>query len=135
MRDINIFELSPGEAVLSAEKVAQYREALSRGEQLKPIHIFNLNGMKIVRDGNNRVRAYIEHCRASNIFIGKILCVQSSTGEPSPSGRAELREVSFYYGVGESAFLAIPVVTEANYLSTQAEVCRRIREHNSASRV
>ncbi|MGO9122003.1 MAG: hypothetical protein ACLQPD_30870 [Desulfomonilaceae bacterium] len=62
---VKIDTLSPGEAVLSAEKIAHYREALERDELLPPVRIYCIQDRKIVRDGNNRVRAYVDHCRAN----------------------------------------------------------------------
>jgi hypothetical protein len=56
MNKINIEELHPGEAALSANKVAKFLEALTNGNELAPVKVTNLEGSWGVRDGNNRVR-------------------------------------------------------------------------------
>src|SRR2546428_297668 len=104
MNQIQIDDLSPGEAVLSAEKIAEYRQTLERGEQLDPVHVYNVDGKLVVRDGNNRVRAHVEHCRGNGIPIDTISCIPSTAPTPRPAALDGLRRVSRYYGQGADAF-------------------------------
>ncbi len=131
MNQIQIDELSPGEAVLSAEKVVEYRQALERGELLDPVHIYKVNDKWVIRDGNNRVRAYIEHCRANGILTDTITCTPSTAPAPGPAAFDGLCRVSCYYGQGVDAFVRIPLATSADYEAMQTTVGQQIMQTDS----
>ena len=134
MNQIQIDELSPGEAVLSAEKVAEYRQALERGELLDPVHIYKVDDKWVIRDGNNRVRAYIEHCRANGILTDTITCTPSTAPPPGQAAFDGLRRVSRYYGQGTDAFMCIPIATSADYETMQTNVGEQIWQADSTNR-
>lgn len=126
MDNISVHTLAPGELVLITEKVTHWRDILSRGQQLPPIEVYNLNGQWIVRNGNNRVRAQLEHWRANDIPTREISC-QITLKQPTPSAQKELCEVSSFSGVGEAAFASLPVVPQSQYYSKQKEQYRKMR--------
>lgn len=126
MGKIQIHELSPGEAVLSAEKIAKYRQILERGEQFDPVEVYKVDGWLIVRDGNNRVRAHIEHFRANVLPLEAINCTPSIATAPSSAALDGLHKFSCYYGQGADAFVRMPVATNEDYESTQIIVMRQI---------
>ena len=58
---IPIAELWPTEGVLREEKVAELVADLTAGKELKAINCFVVEGRTLVRDGDNRVRAWIQY--------------------------------------------------------------------------
>jgi len=122
MNRIKIDELSPGEVVLSAERIDSYRKAFARGEQPAPVEIYYTEGKTIVRDGNNRVRAYIEHCTAKNDPVSTIAFMPSVAHRPTPACHDGLCRASLFYGRGANAFLNMPVGAGADYDDLQASV-------------
>jgi len=131
---IPIDELSPGEAALSAEKIVEYRQALERGQQLDPVQVYNIDGGWVVRDGNNRVRAYLEHCRANGIPVSNISCTLSTAPPPDDAALDALHKASQYYGKGADAFMRMEVAQSADYKTTQACVARRIFQNDLTHR-
>jgi len=127
MDSINVNELSPGEVALSTDRIAGYRAVLSQGGWIEPIHVYQDAGRWIVRDGNNRVRAYVEHCYAQGLPVGSVPCIIGA-GPSHPDSRQELSLAASYYDVGPTAFLAMPVANSANYLDVQGEASERIRQ-------
>lgn len=126
MTDIPVADLSPGEAVLSQDDVARHRAAFDSGDVVQPVEILEDEGKKIVRDGNNRVRAYVEHCRSKSVEVGSIACITSKAPKPGPAALDGLRKMSRHYGSGPSAFEAMPLAPRDQYESMQTEVARRI---------
>lgn len=128
MNHVQIDDLSPGEAVLSSDKLAKYRQLLERGESLDPVHFYEADGKLVVRDGNNRVRAYIEHCRTIGLLVETISCIASTAPAPGPAALDGLRRVSWFCGKGVEAFMLMPVAEKDEYENTQTEVGQRIWE-------
>lgn len=126
MNTIPIADLSPGEAVLSADAVARHRATLDAGQTLEPVEIYKIKDRKIVRNGNNRVRAYVDHCRALGNDVGSIPCVPSRAHQPGPAALGGLLTVSGHYGTGPRAFEAIPVASRNQYERMQTDVARKI---------
>ena len=126
MNKIQINDLSPGEAVLSDVKIAKYRQLLERGEQFAPVEVYKVDDWLVVRDGNNRVRAHIEHCRANAIPLEAIGCIPSTAPAPGPAALNGLYKLSRYYGQGANAFGRIPIATNEDYETTQTTVMRKI---------
>lgn len=125
MKSISIDQLSPGENVLSAEKVQKYRAALAAGRDIDPITVIELDGCLIVRDGNNRVRAFIEHFRAANRPWPEIPAVLSDR-PLGGTASSMLPLTARYYGNGVPAFLSLPCVSAAEYVVRQAVIGRKI---------
>ncbi len=128
MKTIEISDLSPGEAALSVERIAAHKSTLVSGHSFPEIHVYRDADLWIVRDGNNRVRALIEHRQAISQPIGSIPYVESDP-PPRPEAPQELRNVAHYYGTGSKAFLAMPAATNDHYMTAQVEACRKIRAH------
>ena len=126
MNKIKINDLSPGEAVLSDIKIAEYRKLLERGEQFAPVEVYKVDNWLVVRNGNNRIRAHIEHCRANAIPLEAIDCIPSTAPAPGPKALNGLYKFSRYYGQGANAFGCMPIATNENYEATQTTVMRKI---------
>jgi hypothetical protein len=126
MSAISISDISPGEAVLAREKIQQHRDRLARGQKLEPIHIYPVGERQVVRDGNNRVRAFIEHYRDKNMPMPPITFVPSSAAPPGPQALEGLERLSRYYGVGVDAFLSMPIAGPKEYEAEQTRVARVI---------
>jgi hypothetical protein len=127
MNKINIEELHPGEAALSANKVAKFLEALTNGNEVAPVKVTNLEGFWGVRDGNNRVRAYAEFGKLDGTSP-EIPCEEVSFGATQFFAREGLRRRIKYYGKGAQAFLKMPKVSDAMYKNTQTEKEKEIWE-------
>ena len=131
MNAVAVADLSPGEAVLSERDVARHCATLAAGEPLESVAVIEIDGHMVVRDGNNRVRAYVEHCRARGQDPGTIPCVPSTARPPGPAALDGLRKMARYYGTGPDAFAAMPVASPDQYETMQTEVARKIyREAN-----
>jgi hypothetical protein len=125
MNKINIEELHPGEAALSANKVAKFLEALTNGNELAPVSVTNLEGCWGGRDGNNRVRAYAEF-GTLNGTSPEIPCEEASFVATQFFAREGLRRRMKYYGRGTQAFLKMPKVSDAMYKNVETEKEREI---------
>ena len=128
MNEVSISKLAPDEPVLMREKVASWLDRLTRGEQLPPIQVFEVNDYWVVRDGNHRVRAYVEYWLANGRPAQEIPC--EITSKPTPDNLEEIRQVSSYCGVGQRAFASLPIVPQDQVDSKRVEEYRKIRAHN-----
>lgn len=107
MSRIRIDLLWPGEAVLSKETVEKIVRSLTRGEQIQPVEVYEVNGQSIVRDGNNRVHSLIEYYRDNNAELEYVQCKVSQATPPGPASLDGLLRVASYYGKGPKGFLRI----------------------------
>lgn len=124
--EIPVEDLWPGEPVVTEERVSSFRDSLARGERLAPIVVLNVEGRTIVTDGNNRVRAWVEHHREQSNQVPSIV-FQDAERTISDIASAEFNKHAAFFGRGEDAFLRIRKVPSAQYLSAQAEVARELR--------
>ena len=123
--NIGVSRLAPGEAVLCQMSVDYFLNVLSQGSELPSITVFVDGSRWVVRDGNNRVRAYLEFCLGRNQEPSALVCVVK---EPlDPRARSELLLAANHFGVGVEAFLALEIVAPADYIAAQAAATRRIR--------
>ena len=126
MPEMSVYDLWPGVAVFSAEVVARYHSLLAAGQSLPPVEVYQIGECKIVRDGNNRVRAYIDHCRVTSTPFGSIECVPSTAKTPGPAALEGLRKMSGHYGCGPEAFARMPLAGHGEYEAVQTAVAREI---------
>jgi hypothetical protein len=113
-----ISELWPGEVLLVTERIARNRQTLATGGNLPPIHVHESEERLVVRDGNNRVRAYIEHCRQHGLPIDGMPSITSTSKPPTPATHILWEQIAERYGCGIEAFLALPVADENEYFQT-----------------
>lgn len=124
---ISVSVLWPGEVLLGDSALVGYRATLSRGGSLPPVDIIRLeDGRLVVRDGNTRVRAFIEHYAAQNRTLPDIDYRMTVASAPGPTALAGLSKVSRHYGEGVAGFLKIPVVSDADYEREQGRLGRAI---------
>lgn len=123
---IQINELSPGEAALSFERIAKHRQLIDNGEPFELVDVLKVDGWWVVRNGNNRVRAHIEHCQANGKPLDNICCSLSAALDSR--GLGELYKFSRYYGQCVDAFTCMPVATGtyADYIDFHGEVSQEI---------
>ena len=110
-----ISELWPGETLLVTERIARNRQTLAAGGSLSAIHVHQSEERLVVRDGNNRVRAYIEHCREHGLPIDRMPSIIGAGEAPKPRIHILWGEIAARYGGGIEAFLALPVADENEY--------------------
>jgi hypothetical protein len=122
---IAVEKLTPGETGLSLEAVQRHRATLAAGRSLAPIDLYAVGSHLIVRDGNNRVRAFIEHHAALGLPVPEMEFVWSIR-EISPTPLLGFRKMAAYYGNGINAFLGRPVAEPAEYGQMQAREGRRL---------
>lgn len=123
---IAIERLTPGETGLAADRLAKYRLALARGDALDPIHIVMLGAQIVVRDGNTRVRAVLDHHAACGTSPPEIVFVDSTIPLVGESLRG-LKKIAAFYGPGAAAFLRLPVAARpSDYEPMQAAEARKV---------
>ena len=127
-KKINIDLLSPAEAVVAEEKVEIFKNKLSKGEELEPVVVVNLEGRFLVTDGNNRARAVAEYYKEhGSESVCQILTNERNSQSASDILKKEWMMISKYYGEGLEAFLKIRVSPETGYYQAQAEVIWEMR--------
>lgn len=122
--DISIEDLWPGEIVLDRKKFDEKLGILESGEALPPIIVINIEGKNIVRDGNTRIRAFIEFTEKHKKAIKKI---SSEFVTPGANMTEEIRrnylKLAIHYGKGIKAFKKLPITNStAEYDAEQYRV-------------
>jgi hypothetical protein len=120
METILIADLSPGEPVVTVERVGRQAEQLAAGNALTPIKVFEDAGRILITDGTNRVRALVERGHESVVAV-------RCTKTPSAIHLNELRIIADKLGRGKDALLQLPKVSDDEYYAAQAEFWRRAR--------
>jgi hypothetical protein len=126
MSSIKIENLYPGEAALSTEKVQMHLDTLRNGGTLDPITVTLLDACWGVRDGNNRVRAYIEFSQANKTPLPEIPCTETIFESFNTVSCEGFRRLMKHYGRGAQAFLKMPKAPPDDYEKVQTETARRI---------
>lgn len=126
MKYMPIDNLWPGEAAVAEEAVAAIVLRLSGGEQIEPVDILEIFNRTIVRNGNNRVRGWIEYYLGIEKPIPDIPCKLSDADPPSRTGMDAFYKISTYYGKGMDAFLKLPKVPKTRYEAVQTETLNMI---------
>lgn len=126
MTTVAIEKLTPGETGLAGDRLAKYRETLAKGLPLDPIHVVVLAEQFVVRDGNTRVRAVLEHHAATGTHPPAMAFVFSTIPLVGESLKG-LRKIAAFYGPGAAAFLRLPVAAQASdYEPMQAAEARKV---------
>jgi hypothetical protein len=124
---ISIDELWTGEVVVSAEAVAAERAHLEGGGTIEPVSVIRIGNRLIVRDGNNRVRAWIEYHLATSETIPWIPFLPSDK-PMSDDAAPELEMTAKYHGQGVAGFEKLETVPKADYERRSNEASKRIRD-------
>lgn len=122
---ISVSELWPTEGVVSEEKVEAWKEDLRSGRAMKPVEYTEIAGRKLIRDGNNRVRAWIEHHRDIGVEVPDIPAIPSNQGLPPSDWQGPL--FAEHLGRGTGAFESLKKVREADYLEAQRNFAREVK--------
>lgn len=123
--DISIDDLWPGEIVISREKFDENIRVLELGNPLRPITIICLEGKNIVRDGNTRVRAFIEFHEKHKKVIENISCkfFIPDTKMSKEEVKKNYRKLAMHYGKGIEAFKKLPIAnSDEEYNAEQYKV-------------
>ena len=119
---IPVNELWPYEGVVVTEKVENFKKCLANDEDLPPIEFVVLNEKKIIRDGNNRCRAWVEHFGEP---VPDIPCKKSEALLTAGSQQEELLlKGAEWCGQGVEAVLKIRKVPAKDYAEAQLQVAR-----------
>ena len=116
VNELKILELYPGDYSLSGPKIERFKAALEAGAALPPINVYNLSGIHSTRDGNHRVRAWIEFYLSRNQEIPPIPAeiVTPTLRELPRSMRRQLEVIANYFGNGTEGFLRMRVSRETS---------------------
>ena len=131
MKKMSIEDLYPGEAVLSKRAIDKYRSKIANNEYIAPVVTYFDQDIWIVRNGNNRVRAYIEDRIENGKPVGTVTC-EEDAGPQRDHIRAELKKLALYRGKGQDAFLNMPVAGEDDYEEQQLQEADKMRESERA---
>jgi hypothetical protein len=122
-------ELWPTEGVVCEERVKELTESLDAGKELCPVEYLELGGRKLVRNGNHRVRAWIEYHRKKGVLTPDIPAIPSKrNGPPSDWQGPAIAEA---LGNGEKAFDLLNKVPRAEYGQAQKDFVCGLRSRNS----
>jgi hypothetical protein len=128
---VPVSSLYPGDLVLSDEKVGFYVAELERIGRIKPIVIAALSERRVVRDGNHRMRAFIEFHRRQGGEIPDVPAVTKSLDANTPVDRYLARrwaDFIDYYGCGAEAFLHMNIGPFATFDERRAAADAAIRD-------
>ena len=119
-------DIFPGELLIDIDKVNRYAVAMMNGDKFPPPEVYIIDNMKIVRDGNHRVCAWIL-CQEKQISV-PMKFVASKAPSPSSSAQVQLKSTALLRGNGLKGFLSIPRANHEEYDELHGKKMLEIRE-------